>query len=121
MSNIRRCPKCNNSTVTKITKQNPIEDEHRQQGLFIRLITFPFRMIWWLVRLLFVGQRRQQFHKETFWRCNYCAHTWKPEGAPDSSQTTNTPPDTSSSTAAAQPVVSEENADTAQQEREPQV
>jgi len=32
-------------------------------------------MVRWFYRYLFLGSE-QEYHRETVWRCNYCANTW---------------------------------------------
>jgi len=61
-----------------VTTQNKRRAQERR-GLIIWIITLPFRMIAWLYNYLFIG-RDEEYHKETFWRCNYCGHTAKDQG-----------------------------------------
>ena len=70
------CPKCNNSTVIKVTTQNKSKRTRERRGLVWAILTAPFRLIRWFYRYLFLGSE-QQYHKETKWRCNNCAHMWR--------------------------------------------
>gem|GEM_PF-2102291 len=71
---MNRCPKCNNSTVVKVTTQNKHKNTRGNMGILLWIIFFPFMLIWWFIRHFILGGRDHEFHKETYWRCNYCAH-----------------------------------------------
>ena len=71
-----RCPKCNNSTVVKITTQNKHKTTRGNMGILLWIIFFPFMLVWWFIRHFIIGGRDHEFHKESHWRCNYCAHTF---------------------------------------------
>jgi len=67
----------------KVTTQNKARTRERR-GLIIGILTLPFRLVRWLYRALFLG-REQRYHRETYWRCNYCAHTFK-DGKEDTAE-----------------------------------
>ena len=67
------CEKCRHGTMFLVTTQNKRRTQERR-GLIVWIVTLPFRMIAWLYNYLFIG-RDEEYHKETFWRCNYCGHT----------------------------------------------
>jgi len=73
-----KCTKCEHGTCIKVTTQNPGSDRgHR--GLLLWIFFFPVMLALFAWRYLIKGGRRQEFHKETHWRCNYCAHIHRPE------------------------------------------
>ena len=79
------CPKCNNNTVIKITTQNKHREGKSTQvsgGIITRIITFPFRLVRRLWRILFVGHRAH-FYKESVFKCNYCGNSWPAESEQD--------------------------------------
>jgi len=76
------CPKCRNTTVIRVTRNNPTEQVERH-GFVIALILLPVRFLRWLFRFLFVP-RKQEFHKSTYFKCNYCGEQFdEPKLAPD--------------------------------------
>ena len=66
-----KCPKCNNATVIQVTTQNKSNTTRERRGLVVAIVTFPFRLLKWMFGWLFIG-REETYHKETFWRCNFC-------------------------------------------------
>lgn len=79
---MRKCPKCDNSTVMKITAQNPSGSQRERRGFLVWLITLPWRALKWLFRFG-VRSDHETYNKPTMWRCNYCTHTWDNEKLED--------------------------------------
>ena len=75
------CKKCERGNMFLVTTQNKRRTQERR-GLFVWIITLPFRMVAWLYNYLFIG-RDETYQKEQFWKCNYCGATAKDKGGID--------------------------------------
>jgi len=75
-----QCKQCNRGTAIKVTAHNQKSNVERR-GFLIWVITLPWRIIRWLFRFG-VKSERETYHKETFWRCNYCGESFKDDVLP---------------------------------------
>jgi len=66
------CTKCGKGTCMRITKQNKAKIRERR-GFLVWLVTLPLRILRWIFRFGVMNES-ETYHKETFWRCNYCGH-----------------------------------------------